>query len=875
MNMNLEPILAMFGLGAGEFVLLLVAMCMLFVLVVLAVIAGIVYLVSARGKIKPEPTPPGPVPTAPKASTAPAAPLAANPGPVATHTVILPRQCPQCGTALQPDAAEGLCPACLLKRGFATEAGSAAGQTAFVPPAVDELAKLFPQLEILECLGRGGMGAVYKARQPRLERFVALKILSPEKQNDPQFAERFEREARVLARLSHPNIVSVYDFGEVQGRYYLLMEYVDGLTLRQVMQSGKIAPAEALNLVPMICEALQYAHSQGIVHRDIKPENILLDKQGRLKIADFGIAKIAGVEVTGLGLTGARDIMGTPVYIAPEQVEKPQTVDHRADIYSLGVVFYEMLTGELPLGKFSPPSKMVQMDVRLDEVVLHALEKEPARRYQEASQVKTAVETIAGSPATIAPLAGGVPGTAVTSTGIITAPAVVLMVAGLWKTFYGIIGLLAVSGIVGGLGSFLGLGSLLGLLGAVAIPKVILFTIVPGCLIAFGGYQMLQRRSYAWAMGAAILAIVACSLLGLPAGIWALIVLSREDVKAAFGGGQPAARAAAPPTAARPDKFWRHFAVILACVILIPLVLLAIGLGSAAMAIPGFFKSTTPATTLTADDLQKAGIRQEGGEYRKDFSRSFPLDANGRFSIENVDGRTEIKGWNSNAVAITAAIHGSTGEGVNAIRIKVDSDANHSEVHTETPNHLRDFQWSWDWFKNVMRGGATVDYTVRVPRLAQLKHVSCVDGTVVIEGVAGDISASTVDGGIQIRDARRDLDLTCVDGNITAEMASLGQGQTVSLHAVDGQISLAVPEDADATFSASTVDGQVSSDFPSLQPSKESDAGNKLNGRLGQGSAKVSANAVDGSIKFLKRAVQVESPPASPATSSSTASLKF
>jgi DUF4097 and DUF4098 domain-containing protein YvlB len=168
-----------------------------------------------------------------------------------------------------------------------------------------------------------------------------------------------------------------------------------------------------------------------------------------------------------------------------------------------------------------------------------------------------------------------------------------------------------------------------------------------------------------------------------------------------------------------------------------------------------------------------------------------------------------------------------------------------------------------------------VDYTVRVPRLAQLKHVSCVDGTVVIEGVAGDISASTVDGGIQIRDARRDLDLTCVDGNITAEMASLGQGQTVSLHAVDGQISLAVPEDADATFSASTVDGQVSSDFPSLQPSKESDAGNKLNGRLGQGSAKVSANAVDGSIKFLKRAVQVESPPASPATSSSTASLKF
>ena len=180
------------------------------------------------------------------------------------------------------------------------------------------------------------MGAVYKARQPRLDRFVALKILAPEKQNDLQFAERFEREARALARLNHPNIVTVFDFGEVQGQFYLLMEFVDGLTLRQLLQTGKIAPAEALNIVPKICEALQFAHEQGIVHRDIKPENILLDKQGRVKIADFGIAKIAGLESKDFSLTGAKDVMGTPHYMAPEQVEKPQTVDHRADIYSLG-----------------------------------------------------------------------------------------------------------------------------------------------------------------------------------------------------------------------------------------------------------------------------------------------------------------------------------------------------------------------------------------------------------------------------------------------------------------------------------------------------------------------------------------------------------
>src|SRR5215469_4356792 len=321
-------------------------------------------------------------------------------------------KCNRCGAPLPPDSPEGLCPRCLIALNLATQT-EIAGETgpAKPPPApplpVADVAKLFPQLEILECLGRGGMGAVYKARQPRLDRLVALKILSPEKQGNQKFADRFEREARALARLHHPNIVTVFDFGEVQGNFYLLMEFVDGLTLRQLLQARKLSPEEALAIVPKICEALQYAHEQGIVHRDIKPENILMDKEGHLKIADFGIAKILGQEAKGLSLTGAKDVMGTPNYMAPEQVEKPQSVDHRADIYSLGVVFYEMLTGELPLGKFPPPSKKVQVDVRLDEVVLHALEKEPARRYQQASQVKTAVETIAGSPPPIGSAVAG------------------------------------------------------------------------------------------------------------------------------------------------------------------------------------------------------------------------------------------------------------------------------------------------------------------------------------------------------------------------------------------------------------------------------------------------------------------------------------
>jgi predicted Ser/Thr protein kinase len=312
--------------------------------------------------------------------------------------------CKDCGVPLAADAPEGLCPKCLLKVAMGTQTGTQPGNEssagAIRPgelPDPARLAEWFPQLEILELLGQGGMGAVYKARQPGLDRFVALKILPLQAGTDPGFAERFNREARALAKLSHPNIVAVYDFGQTHGLHYFIMEYVDGPNLRQVERANKLSTREALQIIPQICEALQFAHDEGVVHRDVKPENVLLDKKGRVKIADFGLAKILGREAKDLRLTGARDIMGTPHYMAPEQVEHPQEVDHRADIYSLGVVFYEMLTGELPLGKFALPSQKVQVDVRLDEVVLHTLEKEPSRRYQHASEVKTDVETIVKS----------------------------------------------------------------------------------------------------------------------------------------------------------------------------------------------------------------------------------------------------------------------------------------------------------------------------------------------------------------------------------------------------------------------------------------------------------------------------------------------
>ena len=266
-------------------------------------------------------------------------------------------------------------------------------------PELPELAARFPNLEILELLGKGGMGAVYKARQKSLDRLVAVKILPPDVSDDPAFAERFTREAKALAKLNHPHIVGVHDFGKAGEFYYFIMEFVDGVNVRQALRAGQLKPPEALLIVPQICDALQFAHEEGVVHRDIKPENILLDKRGRVKIADFGLAKLLGKTPEDLTLTGTKQIVGTVPYMAPEQIEGAKDVDHRADIYSLGVTFYEMLTGELPLGRFAAPSKKVQIDVRLDDVVLRTLEKEPELRYQQAGQVKDDVETISRTPA--------------------------------------------------------------------------------------------------------------------------------------------------------------------------------------------------------------------------------------------------------------------------------------------------------------------------------------------------------------------------------------------------------------------------------------------------------------------------------------------
>jgi predicted Ser/Thr protein kinase len=302
--------------------------------------------------------------------------------------------CPQCKAPLAPDAPEGLCPACLLKAAARPEPG--AGSPADMVDIGDAVAvgQCLPQFEILELLGRGGMGVVYKARQRQLDRLVALKILPPADALSPDFLARFSREARSLAKLTHPNIVAIYDFGESGGIYYFSMEFVEGVNLRQLLATKEVSAEQALAIVPQICDALAYAHEEGVVHRDIKPENILIDRKGRVKIADFGLAKLLQREALDLTLTATGVTLGTMRYMAPEQMEKPETVDHRADIYSLGVVIYEMLTGDVPMGRFALPSQTAGVDARLDQIVLHALEREPSQRYQQVTEVKTDFENL-------------------------------------------------------------------------------------------------------------------------------------------------------------------------------------------------------------------------------------------------------------------------------------------------------------------------------------------------------------------------------------------------------------------------------------------------------------------------------------------------
>jgi len=263
----------------------------------------------------------------------------------------------------------------------------------FIPPSTAELDELIPNYTFLEFIDCGGMGAVYKAVQKSLNRTVAIKLLPQVHRHKATFSERFIREAHALAQLNHPHIVGVHDFGETKdGQMYYAMEFVSGMDLQQLLKRAPPGPKQILKIITQVCEALQFAHERGIVHRDIKPANILIDERGNVKVADFGLVKIVGPQISNYTATGAT--LGTPDYIAPEALDHNGKIDHRADIYSLGVMIYELLTGHVPKGMWEPPSVCSGSDKRIDIVVSTAMQNNPEKRYQHVSDMTQVLEKL-------------------------------------------------------------------------------------------------------------------------------------------------------------------------------------------------------------------------------------------------------------------------------------------------------------------------------------------------------------------------------------------------------------------------------------------------------------------------------------------------
>ena len=254
-----------------------------------------------------------------------------------------------------------------------------------------DVGRCLPQFEVLEAIGAGGVGCVFKAKQRVLNRPVALKILRDEWAGDVSFIERFRREACTLGALKHSGIVTVYDSGESGGLFYIVMEYVDGSSLRKIMDQGPVKPERARQIVDELCAALASAHAAHVIHRDIKPSNILIDSKGALKLCDFGLSKIHRGNSTEYTLTTPDVRMGTPVYVAPEQWEDPVNADARADIYSLGVVIYEMLVGRKPIGNFPPASKTAGLSSKLDDVIGRAMNADRELRFKTVDEFHAAL----------------------------------------------------------------------------------------------------------------------------------------------------------------------------------------------------------------------------------------------------------------------------------------------------------------------------------------------------------------------------------------------------------------------------------------------------------------------------------------------------
>ena len=287
------------------------------------------------------------------------------------------KRCDVCGEPLKGTGIDGTCQSCLLVQPLT------ALWDPREPPSAEEVAGALPRFKIQDVLGRGALGIVYRATDTNLERTVAIKVMAANPDN-PEFAHRFAREASAMATLNHPHIVTVHDYGTAGTLHFLVMEWMEGGTLEEEMgDRRKLAVPRAVEVIGQVCEALEYAHSHGVVHRDVKPSNILLDREGTAKLSDFGLVKgLLQEEFAEIALTRTDMAVGTPLYMAPEQMEGSANVDHRADIYSVAAVLYEMLTGETAKGRYKPVSGFADVPRSFNAPVDRALHASPDERHE-------------------------------------------------------------------------------------------------------------------------------------------------------------------------------------------------------------------------------------------------------------------------------------------------------------------------------------------------------------------------------------------------------------------------------------------------------------------------------------------------------------
>jgi serine/threonine protein kinase len=268
----------------------------------------------------------------------------------------------------------------------------------FDAPSIEEVSKLFPAYEIHSLIACGGMGAVYYATQLSLDRIVAIKILPREFANDESFRDSFESEAKAMAKLNHPNLIGIYDFGKVGGMFFIVMEYVQGQSLYYHTQGHAVDRQDAIRLILGICEGLAHAHEHGILHRDIKPSNILMDETMSPKIGDFGLA-----QAMGRGIKDGEQIFGTPGYTAPEVIQPPHTFDQRADVFSIGIMLQELLTGLPP-----DPDKLLNGDLavsspRMSAVIRAAIDPDPKYRTKTIMEFMQALQMVSAAKKRLSP----------------------------------------------------------------------------------------------------------------------------------------------------------------------------------------------------------------------------------------------------------------------------------------------------------------------------------------------------------------------------------------------------------------------------------------------------------------------------------------